>query len=404
MGTRSAVMPMRDLHLALVVLLWAAAAVRSPAIRQEPWRRALWILITALAASMTLRIPTVADRINDFADAPGLATMLSHLAGVGTVLALAAWTQALKAESGRSRLLAVQAIAACVTSSVMIAMFVSLPTGTPDAFLDGASGRTQATVYYLSFALYLAGSMTVSSHTLWRLRRRSERGATHVGLMLLASGLAVGVVDALGRAAFMIEGAGAEPARGTPEAMAVDTVGLASMMLIVAGCSVPIAGALAWRLRGLHTLWMITPLRRDLVATHPGVAFPVPSHTVRTCTARKLLLRHTIECRDIMIQLRAYVRAQDVEDARSALTARGLPMRRLDAATEAAWLRVAVTRFSAGAQPGPIAGFPAPGGQSMAQDTAWLKKISSAYRRHDVRAVAMALVNREPTALGLDAR
>lgn len=385
-----------SLHVGLVVALWIATMWRVRAAREAAWRRSLWIVLGTLAASMTFRLPAVTDALADLTDRPGTATVLSHLAGLGTATALLDWTNALGTPTATAARWRRRHTWACVTAIALTGIYFTVPAKTPDQFLGTTASTLPAAAYDTALSLFLAVTVALASRSLWLLAQRAARRLLRAGLFMLAIGAALGALDVAGRLVFLLTraGSGAAGSNYPLTSQFLDGLALAGMALMAIGCSLPACDALIRRIAHVHSLWKINELWRELNAQKRSVVALEPIE--RGTLTRfgwgdpMLLMRRTIEIRDCMVHLRRYVDQHDWDAVRSRLMALGLSGPQLDAAVEASWLRLAVDRRSKRVAPQRPATFTAFGGTSLVVEIACLKSVAAACRSRLVKQAVAA--------------
>lgn len=377
---------------AVLILLWLVVAWRVPTLWQDRWKRAPWIALAALAVALTADLPALIFRIDRVAGIADLATLIKHASGVVAAAAVLDWVAQL-GRPGRVPWLRGHRAAAAAAIVCLTALFAVMPRPESADFSNTVAGGTAA-FYLLVFYAYLGTAMAAAAILFWRVSQVPARGALRCGLWLLATGTSAGALYSAYQGVYLIlrmSGAISPAAAVTALAAGADIENLA-ILLILAGMSVPALGV-AWQaaldlaaLRALHGLW------RALIEVAPEVAAGPWQHglwgAVRYPHVR--LIRRTAEIRDAALVLRCYVPQATVTEARRMLARRGLAGSRLDAATEACWLGLAVEAVRAGTHPA-AAPHVLPGWSTLPEEVRWLRLVAVAARSEDTQAVSTEL-------------
>jgi hypothetical protein len=385
----------------IVLILWAVTIWRLPSARQEPWKRALWVAFAALAAALTFSLPGVARLLDELTGVTALATLLKHVAGILACAAVLEWVTALTRRAWVSpRWRFAGALAA---ATAMAVLFCFIPRGSGD-FTDTMAGNPTATAYLMVFEAYLGLAMALATALFLFAARRAPRGLLGVGLWTLTTGSTVGVLYAFLRSTFLLICLGQGPHHSQALYTVTEHLQLVSITLILIGSSLPAISAILVASRDYQDLHALYTLWRRLTTSAPSIVLHTPPSRrgdLMTMTKLRLrLLRRIVEIRDAIILLRSYVRDEDIHWARSRLAAQGLSDERLEAATEAAWLRVAIHAHAAGRPPYPSNPRPqseetgSPARADLASEVRWLRLIAAADRTRAVTDVAMSLTDR----------
>lgn len=388
-----------DMKLSIVVLLWIVALWRAPSARHEPWKRALWLALTALAAALTFSLDPVTRLIDQLSGVTDLAALLKHLTGILACAGVLDWVIALTRPQAGSAPAKRHALAA-FTALTMAVLFFQIDRSTPGDFTTTMAGDPTGTAYLLVFEGYLALAMGMATATLITAAARAPRGLLRWGLWILATGTALGVAYTAVRSAFLLlrlSEAHASDGAQTLYSLS-ERLQLVAIVFILAGSSLPAmnvaltAGADYLALNALRPLWL------QLATSIPQVVLGAPPTRRSDLTAprdlRIRLLRRTIEIHDARLVLRSHVREQDLQWARTELTARGLTGAALDAATEAVWLRAAVQARAAGIAAETPDLRPTPNSSDLAGEVRWLRMVTTALRDPNVTAVTDRLTLR----------
>jgi hypothetical protein len=352
---------------------------------------------------MTLDLPAVTTSINQATGINDIAVLIKHLAVLASCTAVLDWVTSLNNPDETRGYLGRRHAAAGAVAITLIALFCVMPRQemTATQFTETATGAA-AIAYLWVFYAWLAGSM-VMAVALFQVARRStpaaQRGpAVGAGLLLLSIGCAVAAVYA----ACQMTALALRPPRPlgavTTGHWQEASAGLENLaiVLVLAGTVLPAAVAGWQSVRELTALRALQPMWHDLTAATPGVAMgPVAASSPLERTVRHVhirLIRRVTEIRDSALQLTGYVPGPVIATARTQLAAHGqLDGSRLDTATEACWLRLAVSTAAAGAPPPDGQRHPLPGGTSLAEETTWLRQVAAAYASPAVRNIAIQL-------------
>ena len=333
----------------LVVILWTVAIWRLPSVRHHAWKRSLWLAFFGLAVAMTVTLTSVAKAVDDSSGVVDLATLLKHLAGIVACAAVLDWVLALNAPQDMGRFPARRHYIAAATMVAMTALFFSIDRRETFNFAELESGDgLAATAYLLTFEIYLGIAMGIASNLFWRASHKKPNGLLRTGMLVLASGTALGVFYAALRSAYLIvRFAGSHsPGGDQPMVSASDTVQALAILLIIIGTSIPPVSAGLKALRDYRALHTLRPLWKDLTEQVPTIVLGAPPTRAQDWMAirdlRQRLLRRTIEIRDATLMLRGLVDESDQESVRTRLISRGLTGDQLEAGCEAAWIRSAV--------------------------------------------------------------
>lgn len=390
--------------LLILAALWLVVLWRVPGLRQNPWKRAPWIALAALAVALTVDLPAAIRAIDRVTGVADLATLTRHVAGIIACTAVLDWVSALKNPSPRPGLRRRHVVAAAAVAA-LAALFPFMPRPETGDFAATVTSGTAA-AYLLVFSLYLGTAMAVASVLFWHVSRRPPDGSPRGfrwGLRLLAAGTTLGT----GYAAYQTAYVGL---RVTGIISPADAVRLFSpgtglenlaILLILAGMTVP-ALSVAWDgVRDLASLHALSEMRAILVNAVPGIsAGPLPAGPAGPLGHPHLYLaRRVSEIRDAALALRSRVAPEAINAARTRLAARGLEGPALDAAAEACWLRLAIRAAWAGAPPVTSAHVLA-GGDSLREEARWLRAVSVAAWTDDVTAVTREVAGEAASGSG----
>ena len=396
------------MEVAIVTVLWVVTAWRLPSARQEPWKRALWAAFACLALALAFDLPAVAAAVDRAAGVTGLATLLKHLSGIAACAAGITWVTALAPSPPAARCRPVLACRAttAVTMAALLILFAIAPRRETADLTGATAGQPAATASLFIFESYLGAAMAVATVVFGRVARQARAGLLRWGLRLLSAGTASGAVYAMARCTVLVSAlAGGAVPGGTGRAVAAAQVlQAAAILLILAGTSLPAMAVAARSAHDYRALHALRPLWSRLTAAVPHIVLGPPPSRLDDLLAtgaflRPRLGRRVVEIRDAALLLRGHVSDASAASARDALTAAGLAGEKLDAATEAAWLRAATTARLGGlasVHPSPVR--PLPGGSDITAEARWLKMVAGAWDHPVTVSAADAITptRREP--------
>jgi hypothetical protein len=391
------------LSRAVLVILWLVVLWRVPTLWHDRWKRAPWIALFALAVALTVDVPSVLRWIDRSSGIADLATLVRHLSGVAASAAVLDWVAVLASARGPVRLRAHHGLAAAAMAA-MIVLFALMRRPESLNFTAIAAGGL-AFAYLQVFYAYLGGAMGVGAVLFWRVQRLSPRGTVRWGFWLLATGNTCGFCYAACQTGYVA----ARVLGWVSGASAIVWVGRTSdlqdlaILLILGGLCVPAFGVPWEACRDLAALRSLRSLWRDLVTAVPDITAgelnysaggPARSPHIR-------LIRRAAEIRDAALALRCVVSPALVAEARQRLIVLGLEGIELDAAAEACWFGLAVRAVGAdgggAGRPAAGAAHVLPGGETLAEEVRWLRRIARASRTECVRAVTAQLADGHPT-------
>lgn len=390
----------------LVTILWVAVAWRATPLRQEPWKRALWVVLAGLAIALTTDIAPVARALDQASGITDLATLVKHLSGMAAWAALLDWVITLNpptAQQSRANRAAMRYFIAIVAMAIMTSLFFQIKRHETTNFAATQGSSAVGTAYLLAFETYLGVAMVIAVRLFLPTARKTPRSLLATGLWTLAAGTGLGVLYASLRSTVLIMRlAGDHTPGGYQRAIfATDIVGAAAIALILIGTSVPaIVGAFS-AVADYRALYRLHPLWWELTGVTPKIVLGTRrSRAYDMCTVRNLrgrLLRRTVEIRDSALLLRGLVEDDKYTRARAQLADGGLSGEHLDAACEAMWLHASLDAKNSSHVPtGPVRN-PAPHASlDLGEEVRWLCKVADAYRDPAVRATAAHLVLEPP--------
>ncbi|GAB7048458.1 MAB_1171c family putative transporter [Catenuloplanes indicus] len=392
---------MNALDAVVLVFLWAAVLVRLPGAAHDRRRRILWLAFTAMAIAVSARTPTVAGLIDQHTGWPGTSVLVGHAFTVLAATGAFEFVTDLR-ETVRIRLprLDIWLLIAAITVLALTVLFFQIPPPPEGLFIDRAPGQVLPTLYLVLFTTHLGFAMgaigTLHAGALITSRRTAPPWI-RTGFALNAAGGITGIAYATSVDSYLLyrlTAPGLGLGLGDTTVLALlDPLEAVAILLIAAGHGVPAIPAALGTARQWLTLLQLRPLWAALTKAHPDVVFGERPSLLDDLTDRHALryrlIRRTIEIRDATLHLRGHVD----DDTRRRLTAAfatiGCPRRRA-AATEAAFIRLALHTHHLGRAPAPRPDYVPPGGHDPDTEAAWLRTVSAAYLRPATRRTATA--------------
>jgi hypothetical protein len=387
------------LPAAVLALLWGTVVTRLPTLWRDRRQRAFWLAIATLAVTKTLA----------YAHAPGF---LPHLLGVLVGYFLLRFIALLTgAGGGRWRL----ALAGTVLAALGT---LAIAAGGIDVRADGLAGELSPVVvaYWVVLNGYLGAVLATTTVMFWTVARDAPAGLPRYGLRAIAVGAAlVGAYATVKTTLIVVHGLGVPVDFPSiePVARAGQALGI---MIAVAGAAVPAARRARSVLAAHRDLVVLRPLWKAMRDAFPEVILFSPRRAVIELAGVDdvflRLYRRVIEIRDGMLALRPYLPADPLLVPESAAapnpavasnppapadpaampesaTAPGPAVALDPAVAEGLAIAVALARRRGGEPPGDVGGWH-PVGPEMADEVAWLRRVSRAYARlpaFSVRAV-----------------
>jgi uncharacterized protein DUF6545 len=348
----------RIFFLTLLALLWTAVATRVPTLWRDRRQRALWSSGCALALCTTTAYPPIAAVLHQ--------PLVPHALGVLAAFFLLRFVALVTRGAGRPWHLAMT-LATLAALAALAVVSGGIQTG---SHLLTSDLPPSVVAYWVVLESYLGAVLVIATVLFWTIARLAPAGLPRAGLRAMAAGsLLIAVYSALKATLIIVHGAGVTvnfPAI-EPPAHALQGLG---MLLAVSGGLVAAtrrarAAAAAYRsLLALRPLWTAM---RDAV---PDVILFSPRRAVIELAGvddvHLRLYRRVIEIRDGMLALR-----DDLPD--------DVPVADDPAVTEARAIAVALQNRKGGGRTG-HPGTWAPVGPDMADEVAWLSRVSRAYR------------------------
>ncbi|MFC7533393.1 MAB_1171c family putative transporter [Actinoplanes sp. GCM10030250] len=368
--------------LAVGAALWVIVLARLPGLRRDHRQRVLWASFLACALAVSLAAPAIrAGR-----DVP----VAAHLCGVTAAFLLLRFIS-LVTGTGRGR------AQLALLGAVLIAMTVLAARGiatTPPRLTAGITPAQMA--YWTVFEGYLAVVVALCARACLALGRSAPRGMLRVGLVTMGAGLSL-ISAYAGSTVILVDLRGSglplDFGQWQPWTVAVRRTGV---VLYLAGGSVPAAARLRTVLGAYRTLLVLRPLWSAMRRAFPQMVLWRPARSAvearGVAGVRLRLYRRVIEIRDGMLALRDFLPADAAQPHNAALEDAALVDAALDdaaledaapedaAVAEARAIVLALRRRAAGEPPADPPGRWAPVGPDMADEIAWLSRVSAAFR------------------------
>jgi hypothetical protein len=352
------------LDAVLLTVLWGATILRIPTLARDRRRRLMWATLFAGTLTQTSTVPAVADAIGW--------PILTHLLGAAAAFVLLRFLAVLTGGGGlRWQLL----LTVAVLSTLLV---LDVVAGGIDPSPERLSGELTApiVVYWVVLEAYLGAVLTTTALQFWSMARRSPAGLLRRGLRVIAAGTGmIAIYAAVKTVLIVLRGAGVpiDFEAIAPWGRALQGLGT---LLAVAGAMVPAGRRARSAVAAYRSLLVLRPLWTAMRDAFPEVILFTPRRAVIEMAGvddvHLRLYRRVIEIRDGMLALRPYLPGVSHESPEA----------------EAAAIAAALRRRTEGVPPstgGP--GF-APVGPEMADEVAWLSRVSRAYRRGTLTAPA----------------
>jgi hypothetical protein len=380
-------------------LAWALTSFRLTSFRladrrgwtRDPARRAVFVVVSALAASMTVNTPWMYDAVWRLTGVPNLARLLSHALMLVVAWGILTFVAHLSPSAGPPRWSWREswrglAWPALVLAGMCVAFALADTPVNDVRFAARYGGAPGVVEYWLLFMCYLVPALCRVIGFGLREAGQTPDAAVRVGLRLLAMGAAVTLLYHLHKAAYFAclrFGVGYPGVLRAPLDMLLTP---SAAVLVLAGLSVPSWGRtrLGW-LRDYRLHLRLRPLWRALYQANPDIALMVPASLLSEMLAfRDLdlrLYRRFVEIRDGRVALLPYLDPRVAGQAMRQGAGAGLRGLRLEAFAEAAVLDAALRARARGLPPAGEQHVSVPGGGDLGSDAAFLGLVSRAYRQ-----------------------
>lgn len=342
---------------ALLAVLWGMAIARVPAFWRNPTQRALSAAVLALAVSRTVAFPPIAAELRT--PAP------QHLAAMIAAYFLLRFILLVIGRAGRWEAL----------SAAVVVVLLGVAAVAPG--LLGEELTPPAAVYWVVLDLYLAVALAVAAVVFWRLGRDVRAGRPRTALRAIATGSGLLALDAFFRSVVMVLlGLGARLDLAAIDGPARVAQAASALLMVGGGVTAALPRTRA-ALHAYRSLLILRPLWRAMRDAFPEIILFTPRRAVVELAGvddvHLRLYRRVIEIRDGMLALRGYL--PDTPPT-------GEP------AAEAERIAEALRRRREGAEPVERTGGWTPIGPEMADEVAWLSRVSTAYKKVGGRPVS----------------
>ncbi|GLY00610.1 MAB_1171c family putative transporter [Actinoplanes sp. NBRC 101535] len=346
-------------------LLWAVVLIRLPTLRRGHRRRVLWGSLFAAALAGGIAAPAVAAG----RDVP----FAAHLCGVAAAHLL---LRLIDLVTGARRDHARWAFTTAVIL-VMSVLALSVPGGVRTSPHRQTAGITPAeVVYWTVFEGYLVVILVLGARACARIARSAPAGVPRTGMRAMAVGIALIAGYAAGRILLVAARGAGVPVDFAAVGPPVGALRTAGVALVLVGSAAPPALRMRELVRAHRVLWALRPLWTAIRGAFPEVvllpAAPRARDQITIAEVRLRQYRRVIEIRDGMLALREHLPPAGSGTVPDAGTD--------PAVVEARGIALALRRRAAGEPPLAVPGCWAPVGPDMADEIAWLSRVSAAFR------------------------
>jgi len=343
----------------LVVLLWATAVGRLPTLWRDRRQRALWATVFALALCKTAEFPPVAALPHT--------TVLAHLFGVAATLGLLRFVALVTGTGGRRWHYALAS-----TVLVLLVALAAIAGGIDtSAEVLGGDLAPAAVAYWMVLEAYV-GAVTVTAAVLFfRVGRAAPGGLPRLGMWAISAGLAVVALCTGVQTVLIVAHGFGVPVNFRAIEPAAEAILAVADVVAVAGSLVPATQRARAAADAYWSLVVLRPLWKAMRDAFPEIILFSPRRALIELAGvddvHLRLYRRVIEIRDGMLALRDHLPER-------------VPAAADPAATEARGIALALRRRAAGRPPAGRPGGWAAVGPDMADEVAWLRRVSAAYR------------------------
>ncbi|MCY1139611.1 hypothetical protein OWR29_16550 [Actinoplanes sp. Pm04-4] len=338
------------LDVALLVLLWGATLIRVPTLWRDQRQRALWAAVCAIALAKTMSFGPVAERV--------AVPILPHLLGVTSAYFLLRFIALVTHTGVRARQLT---LLVSVLGALVVLDVIAGGIDTEAELLAGDQGWS-VVAYWVLLEAYLGTVLVTASVLFWRVSGEARSLLPRFGLRVTAAGTGlVACYAAVKGGLILAHNLGAHIAFSTVEPIG-RTVQTSGLILTIAGLLVPATRRARAAYAAYRSLLVLRPLWKAMRDAFPEVILFTPRRAVIELAGvddvHLRLYRRVIEIRDGMLALRPYAAPHGPSPDEEAV-----------AIVEALQRRAATTPL---ATPGSWA----PVGPTMADEVAWLSRVS----------------------------
>ena len=359
--------------LAAIVIgvLWSTVALRLPTLWRDRRQRSILGCVFALALAETADFPPVAAVLG--------VPILSHLCGVVAALCLLRFIALVTGTGGRRWQLA---LASGVLSLLVGLAAVSGGIDTRAEVLGGDLPPT-AIAYWVVLEGYLGAVLVTATVLFWTVGRAAPAGTPRLGLRAIAAGSFLIALYAAVKVTLIVAHGFGVPVDFRAFEPAGHAVQAAGVLLAVGGGLVPTTRRARAAASAYRSLLILRPLWKAMRDAFPAIILFSPRRALIELAGvddvHLRLYRRVIEIRDGMLALRDHL-------------PEGVPAADDPAVTEARGIALALRRRAGGWPPTGRPGSWAAVGPDMADEVAWLRRVSAAYRRLDPAEISPGAV------------
>ncbi|MCO8269992.1 hypothetical protein M1L60_05225 [Actinoplanes sp. TRM 88003] len=338
------------LDVALLALLWGATVIRIPTLWRDSRQRALWAAVCAIALAKTVSFGPIAAEL--------AVPILPHLLGVTSAYFLLRFIALVTHTGVRARQLALLVIVLVALCGLDV-LAHGIDT---EADLLATEQGWAVVGYWVVLEAYLGTVLVTTSMLFWRISGEAPAGLPRAGLRVTSTGTAlVAAYAAIKGSLILVHNLGTHIDFSTVEPIG-RTTQTSGLILTIAGLLVPATRRARAAYEAYRSLVVLRPLWKAMRDAFPEVILFTPRRAVIELAGvddvHLRLYRRVIEIRDGMLALRPYAAPHGPSPAEEAA-----------AIVEALQRRAATNPL---AEPGSWA----PVGPAMADEVAWLSRVS----------------------------
>jgi hypothetical protein len=342
----------------LLVIFWGTTVARLPTLWRDRRQRTLWASVFAMALCTTAAYPPVRSAV----DIP----ILPHLLGLLAAFFLLRFIAQVNGTGGQ-RWQTVGTVAVISLLGALALLSGGIHTR-PERLGDDLGWS--AVAYWVVLETYLSAVLVSATALFWTIARVAPAGLPRLGLRTMAAGSVLLATYAVGKGSLVVMrgfGLPIDFIRIEPRARALQGLGL---LLVAAGGLIPATRRIRSAGAAYRNLLVLRPLWTAMRDAFPEVILFSPRRAVIELAGvddvHLRLYRRVIEIRDGMLALRAWLPDTPPGTGPEA---------------EAARIAGALRRRADGVAPADRVDGWASVGPEMADEVAWLSRVSRAYRR-----------------------
>jgi hypothetical protein len=256
----------------------------------------------------------------------------------------------------------------------------------------------QSPVYFAVYIWYVGVTLISVRRLAIRYARRTDLPFLRAGLRIIAAGTVSGLAFLATHAAMLVATRDSRPLDAAAELLEMVTEGLLLVGVTMPGWGPALVDRCRW-LVDYHSYRRLRPLWLALRDVEPEFTLPVERRL--PSDVGLLLYRQVIEIRDAQLALRPYVDPRVVAHAEDLTGQAGMPVDDARATVEAAAIASAIAVRTSGrevAGPGFVVSS-APGGTSLVDEVAWLRKVARAFRGSPIVTAATRAAHAAPAPM-----